>query len=730
MDAETGSISGGCPFSGNGGTRSLLGRTNRDWWPDALQLEILTQDGKAANPLDEDFNYAEAFNALDHNALKSDIKALMTDSQDWWPADYGHYGPFFIRMAWHAAGTYRTGDGRGGASSGQQRFAPLNSWPDNGNLDKARRLLWPIKQKYGKNISWADLFVLTGNVAIESMGGPVFGFGGGREDVFEPETVYWGTEEEWVDEGVETRIIPDEGKALDNPLAAIQMGLIYVNPEGPGGNPHDAEGMARDMRETFSRMAMNDEETVALTAGGHAFGKCHGAVPADQLSGAPEGEALALQGFGWATDEEHIRQGHITTSGIEGAWTPNPTEWGGDYFRLLFKYEYELTESPAGAKQWTPINPEPEDMAPDARDPSKKVPTIMTTADMALKRDPEYRKISERFRDDQAALDDAFARAWFKLTHRDMGPKARYQGPEVPAEDLIWQDPVPEGSVPSDSDVSSFKSKVLDSGLSVSELVKAAWASASTYRNSDHRGGANGARVRLAPQKDWAANDPEELSKVLSKLDGLRGGISMADAIVLAGAAAIEKAAKDGGHSVSINVSTGRGDATDEQTDAESFEPLEPFADGFRNYLKTKASVKTEDMMVDKAHLLGLSIPEMTALVGGMRALGAVSKHAKHGNSIGVLTDRPGTLSNDFFVNLLDMGTKWDVVDESGDEEFVGKDRKSGEQRWTATRTDLVFGSNSQLRAISEVFAENGGEEKFLKTFVSAWTKVMDAGRF
>lgn len=470
----------------------------------------------------------------------------MTDSQDWWPADYGHYGPFFIRMAWHAAGTYRTGDGRGGAGSGQQRFAPLNSWPDNGNLDKARRLLWPIKQKYGKNISWADLLILTDNVAIESMGGPVFGFGGGREDVFEPETVYWGTEEKWVDEGVETRIIPDEGKELDNPLAAIQMGLIYVNPKGPGGNPHDAEGMARDMRETFARRTMNDEETVALTVGGHAFGKAYGAVPADQLSGAPEGEALALQGFGWATDEDQIREGHITTSGIEGAWTPNPTQWGGDYFRLLFKYEYELVQSPAGANQWQPINPDPEDMAPDAGDPSKKVPTMMTTADMALKRDPEYRKISERFRDDQAALDDAFARSWFKLCHREMGPKARYRGPEVPEEDLIWQDPVPEGSPVSDSDAASFKSKVLDSGLSVSELVKAAWASASTYRNSDHRGGANGARVRLAPQKDWAANDPEELAKVLGKLEELRGNISMADAIVLAGAAAIEKAAKDG----------------------------------------------------------------------------------------------------------------------------------------------------------------------------------------
>ncbi|MFN2098925.1 catalase/peroxidase HPI [Altererythrobacter sp. MF3-039] len=728
MDAETGSISGGCPFSGE--NRGLHGRTNKDWWPDQLELGILKEDGRRANPYDADFDYAEAFNTVDYNALKADLTALMTDSQPWWPADYGHYGPFFIRMAWHAAGTYRTGDGRGGASSGQQRFAPLNSWPDNGNLDKARRLLWPIKQKYGQNVSWADLFILAGNVAIESMGGPVFGFGGGRADVFEPETVYWGTEEKWVDQGAQTRILPDEGKALENPLAAIQMGLIYVNPEGPGGNPHDAEGMARDMRETFSRMAMNDEETVALTAGGHAFGKAHGAAPSDTFGTSPEGEAMQLQGFGWLNDQDEIDKGHITTSGIEGAWTPNPTQWGGDYFRLLFKYDYELVQSPAGANQWQPVNPDPEDMAPDARDPSNKVPTMMTTADMALKRDPEYRKISERFRDDQAALDDAFARAWFKLCHRDMGPKVRYQGPEVPAEDLIWQDPVPAGSAPSDGDVSSFKSAVLDSGLTVSEMVKAAWASASTYRNSDHRGGANGARVRLAPQKDWAANDPEELAKVLAKLDELRGGISMADAIVLAGAAAIEKAASDGGHSVSVDVTTGRGDATDEQTDAESFEPLEPFADGFRNYLRTKASVKTEEMLVDKAHLLGLSIPEMTALVGGMRALGAVSTHAQHGNKIGVLTDRPGTLSNDFFVNLLDMGTKWDVVEESGDEEFIGRDRSSGEEKYRATRTDLVFGSNSQLRAIAEVFAESGGEAKFVETFVSAWKKVMDADRF
>ena len=729
MDAKTGEMSG-CPFSGDNGTRSLFGRTNRDWWPETTQLDILTENGRSPNPYGDDYDYAEAFNALDYSSLKADIKALMTDSKEWWPADYGHYGPFFIRMAWHAAGTYRTGDGRGGASSGQQRFAPLNSWPDNGNLDKARRLLWPIKQKYGKHISWADLFVLTGNVAIESMGGPVFGFGGGRADVFEPEMVYWGTEEQWVDTGAETRIQPDAGKALENPLAAIQMGLIYVNPEGPGGNPHDAEGMARDMRETFARMAMNDEETVALTAGGHAFGKCHGAQPSDTFGGAPESEALELMGFGWLNDQEEINKGHITTSGIEGAWTPNPTQWGNDYFRLLFKYEYELTQSPAGANQWTPIDPEEADMAPDARDPSKKVPTIMTTADMALKRDPDYRKISERFRDDQAALDDAFARAWFKLTHRDMGPKVRYLGPDVPSEDLIWQDPIPAGTQVSDGAVSDFKSKVLDSGLSVRELVKAAWASASTYRNSDHRGGANGAHIRFDAIKNWAVNDPEELGKVLSKLDELRGDMSMADAIVLAGAAAVEKAAKDAGFDISVPVTTGRGDASEDQFDAESWEPLEPFADGFRNYLKTKANVKTEDMMIDRAHLLGLSIPEMTVLVGGMRAMGAVSEHADHGHNIGVLTDRIGQLTPDFFTNLLDMDNRWETIDGSGDEEYVAYDRKSGEEKYHATRTDLIFGSNSILRAQAEVYAEKGNEEKFVKDFVAAWTKVMDADRF
>ncbi|MGB3721366.1 MAG: catalase/peroxidase HPI [Pacificimonas sp.] len=723
MDAVTSEMSG-CPM-GHGEARSLLGRSNRDWWPDSLQLEILTQHGQSADPMGENFDYAKAFKKIDYQALKQDIHALMTDSQSWWPADYGHYGPFFIRMAWHAAGTYRTGDGRGGSSSGQQRFAPLNSWPDNGNLDKARRLLWPIKRKYGNQISWADLFILTGNVAIESMGGPVFGFGGGRADVYEPETVYWGTEELWVDQGVETRIIPDEGKALENPLAAIQMGLIYVNPEGPGGNPDPLES-ARDMRETFARMAMNDEETVALTAGGHAFGKCHGAKPADSFGGGPEGEHLHLQGLGWLTHKDEIERGNITTSGLEGAWTPNPTQWGGDYFRLLFKYDFELVESPAGAKQWTPIDPDEADMAPDARDPSKKVPTMMTTADMALKMDPEYRKISERFRDDQAALDDAFARAWFKLCHRDMGPKIRYLGPEVPTEDLIWQDPVPEGTVPSAGTVADFKSKILDSGLTVSELVKAAWASAASYRNSDHRGGANGARVRLAPQKDWEANDPDELSKVLSKIDSLKGDLSMADAIVLAGTAAMEKAAKDGGHAIDVAFTGGRGDATEAQTDAESFEPMQPFADGFRNYLKTKASVKTEEMLIDRAQLLGLSIPEMTVLVGGLRALGAVSGNTGHG----VLTERMGQLTNDFFVNLLSMDTVWTPTRDSGEEEFVGRDRATGKDRWTATRTDLVFGSNSQLRAVAEVYAQDDNKEKFVRDFAAAWTKVMNAGRF
>lgn len=731
MDIKTGLMSstGSCPFTGkggDGGVRSLLGRTNKDWWPDQMQLNILTQRGTSPNPLDENFDYVEAFKSIDYDGLKKDLTALMTDSQPWWPADYGNYGPFFIRMAWHAAGTYRTADGRGGANSGQQRFAPLNSWPDNGNLDKARRLLWPIKQKYGNKISWADLFILTGNVAIESMGGPVFGFGGGRVDVFEPEIdIYWGTEEEWVDTGAETRIQPDKDWDLENPLAAIQMGLIYVNPEGPGGNA-DPLLSAKDMKETFARMAMNDEETVALTAGGHAFGKAHGAVDPESLSNAPEGESLDHMGFGWMTNEEQISKGQTTTSGIEGAWSNTPTQWNGNYFRLLLDYDYELVHSPAGAQQWQPIDQKEEDMAPDAHDPSKKVPTMMTTADMALKADPDYRKISEKFRNDQAALDDAFARAWFKLCHRDMGPKARYHGPEVPSEDLIWQDVVPQGTAPTDSAIADFKSAILDSNLSVSELVKAAWASASTYRQTDHRGGGNGARVRLAPQKDWAANDPEELSSTIATIDSLRGDLSLADAIVLAGTAAVEKAASDVGFSADAIFTGGRGDATDEQTDAESFEPLEPRADGFRNYLANKMSINTEDMLVDRAHLLGLSIPEMTALVGGLRVLGANSGNSSHG----VFTDRVGQLTNDWFVNLLDMATSWKPVDGSDDEEFVGRDRATGEEKWRASRVDLAFGSNSQLRAVAEIYAQSDSGEKFVHDFIAAWTKVMNADRF
>lgn len=717
--------SGGCPVH-KGATRSLLGRTNKDWWPDALPVDILHQGGTSPDPMGPDFNYAEAFKKLDYKALKADLTALMTDSKDWWPADYGHYGPFFIRMAWHAAGTYRTADGRGGANSGQQRFAPLNSWPDNGNLDKARRLLWPIKQKYGQQISWADLFILAGNVAIESMGGPVFGFGGGRADVYEPEKdIYWGEEDLWVNEGAKTRIRPEDKAELANPLAAIQMGLIYVNPEGPGGNPDPLQS-ARDMRITFARMAMNDEETVALTAGGHAFGKAHGAKPSDTFGMSPESEAIHQQGFGWLIDADEIAKGNITTSGIEGSWSNNPTKWGGDYFRLLFKYDYELTHSPAGAQQWTPINPDPEDMAPDARDPSKRVPTIMTTADMALKMDPEYRKISERFLNDQAALDDAFARAWFKLCHRDMGPKVRYLGPEVPAEDLIWQDPVPAGTKPSDSDVAAFKAAILNSGLTVSQLVKAAWASASTYRKSDHRGGANGARVRLAPQKDWAVNEPAELATVLAKIEELRGSLSVADAIVLAGSAAVEKAAKDAGFDVTVPFTGGRGDATQEWTDVDSFDVLEPQVDGFRNYMSQKFSVKTEELLIDRAALLGLSGPELTALVGGLRVLGA--NHG--GRSHGVFTNRVGQLTNDFFVNLLDMDTFWDVVEGSEDEEYVGYTRGGRTERWRATRADLVFGSNSQLRAIAEVYAEKGNERKFVEDFVKAWVKVMNADRF
>ena len=726
MDAKTNDPFGK-PSQQPAGLRSLLGRTNRDWWPDALPLEILHQGGTSPDPMGADFDYAEAFKALDYHALKTDLTALMTDSKPWWPADYGHYGPFFIRMAWHAAGTYRTADGRGGASSGQQRFAPLNSWPDNANLDKARRLLWPIKQKYGKHISWADLFILTGNVAIESMGGPVFGFGGGRKDVYEAERdTYWGAEEQWVGhEENKTRIRPDEEAELERPLAAIQMGLIYVNPEGPGGHP-DALQSARDIKETFERMAMNHEETVALTAGGHTFGKAHGAGDASLVDVAPEGADIALQGLGWTSSFETGIGAHAITSGIEGAWVNTPTEWSENYFRLLLDYEYELVRSPAGAKQWQPIDQKEEDKAPDAHDPGKRVPTMMTTADMALKVDPEFRAISEKFRKDHAAFKDAFARAWFKLTHRDMGPKVCYLGPEVPAEDLIWQDPVPAGTMPSDADVTAFKDKILNAGFSIGQLVKTAWASASTHRHSDHRGGANGARIRLAPQKDWAVNEPAELAGILAKIDALRGSLSMADAIVLAGTAAVEKAAKDAGFGIDVPFTGGRGDATQDWTDADSFEPMEMNADGFRNYLKTKHSVKTEELLLDRAALLKLTVPELTVLLGGLRVLGANHEDRPHG----AFTTRKGQLTNDFFVNLLDMDTVWEVIDTSSDEEFIGYDRGGRQEKWRATRTDLIFGSNSQLRATAEVYAEKGHEEKFVKDFVAAWTKVMNADRF
>jgi catalase-peroxidase len=725
MDAKTSGSPLSDPSREPAALRSLLGRTNRDWWPNQLSLEILPQQGSTGDPYGDDFDYAAAFSALDYSAVKRDLTVLMTDSQAWWPADYGHYGPFFIRMAWHAAGTYRTGDGRGGGNSGNQRFAPLNSWPDNANLDKARRLLWPIKQKYGKNLSWADLLILAGNVAIESMGGPVFGFGGGRKDIYQPEhDVYWGTEENWVGQGAKTRIVDEQ--VFENPLAAVQMGLIYVNPEGPDGDP-DPLKSARDIRETFARMAMNDEETLALTAGGHTFGKCHGAGDAAKVGAEPEGADIAQQGLGWQSGHKSGIGDDTITSGLEGSWTPTPRTWDPrSYFHMLLDYEYELVRSPAGAKQWQPIGQKPEDMAPGAHSPDRRVPTLMTTADMAFKMDPEYRKISERFRDHPDQFADAFARAWFKLTHRDMGPRARYLGPEVPGEDLIWQDPVPAGRMPSDSEVADLKAKILNSGLSVGELVKAAWASASTYRQSDHRGGANGARIRLAPQKGWEVNDPDELAKVLSKLDELRGNISLADAVVLGGSAAVEKAAKDAGYDVKVPFSGGRADASAEQTDVESFEPLEPRADGFRNFLQVRYNVPTEELLIDRSQLLGLTAPEMTVLVGGLRVLGANQGGSKHG----VFTKHVGQLTNDFFVNLLDMGTAWKQVDDASDETFVGTDRATDAQKWTATRTDLVFGSNAQLRALSEVYAAADAGEKFIRDFVKAWTKVMNADRF
>ncbi|MAW99325.1 MAG: catalase/peroxidase HPI [Sphingomonas sp.] len=735
MDAKTGDpLGGGCPMKHDGGVRSLLGRTNRDWWPNQLSLDILHQHGRSGSPMGDDFDYAQAFKTLDLAAVKRDLTALMTDSQPWWPADYGHYGPFFIRMAWHSAGTYRTADGRGGGSSGNQRFAPLNSWPDNANLDKARRLLWPIKQKYGRKLSWADLMILAGNVAIESMGGPVFGFGGGRVDIYEPEKdVYWGTEDEWLGD---TRIDEEKEKVLENPLAAIQMGLIYVNPEGPGGNPDPAKS-ARDIRETFARMAMNEYETVALTAGGHTFGKCHGAGDASKVGAEPEGGDIAQMGLGWMSSHESGMGDHTITSGLEGAWTPTPIEWTMNYFHMLLDYDYELVTSPAGAKQWQPKDVAPEDMAPGAHSPDRRVPTMMTTADMALKVDPEYRKISEHFRDNPDEFADAFARAWFKLTHRDMGPRIRYLGPDVPDEDLIWQDPLPEAdyAMIDDADIAALSDAIANSGLSVAQLVKTAWASASIWRGSDHRGGANGARIRLAPQKGWAVNEPEALAEVLKVYDSIKADfdgksdgkkVSIADLIVLGGTVGVRRAAADAGFDVEVPFTPGRVDATDAQTDAESFDPLEPQADGFRNYLSTRMSVPTEELLLDRAQLLGLSAPEMTVLVGGLRVLGANYQ----GRPEGVLTDRVGQLTNDFFVNLLDMGVAWKEVDESGDEEFIGTDRASDTEKWRATRTDLVFGSNSQLRAISEVYAASDANEKFVTDFIAAWTRVMEADRY
>ena len=708
------------------------GTTNQDWWPNRLNLRILHQNSPAADPMGKEFNYAEAFKTLDLEAVKKDLHALMTDSQDWWPADYGHYGPFFIRMAWHSAGTYRTSDGRGGGGSGAQRFAPLNSWPDNVNLDKARRLLWPIKQKYGRKLSWADLLILTGNVALESMGFKTAGFAGGRADVYEPlDDIYWGAETEWLGDQRYTG-----ERTLEAPLAAVQMGLIYVNPEGPNGNP-DPAASARDIRETFGRMAMNDYETVALVAGGHTFGKCHGAGDAALVGADPEAAGVEEQGFGWSSKHGSGKAGDTITSGIDGAWTYTPTQWDMSYFDILLGYEWELGKSPAGAHQWHPAGGAASDTVPDAHDPNKKHAPMMTTADLALRTDPEYRKISEHFHKNPEEFADAFAKAWYKLTHRDMGPRALFLGPDVPAEEFIWMDPVPavDHELVNDKDVADLKAKVLASGLSVSELVGTAWASASTFRGSDKRGGANGARVRLAPQKDWEVNNPTQLAKVLKTLEGIQSEfnsaqtgnkkISLADMIVLAGCAGVEKAAKDAGHAVNVPFTPGRTDATEEQTDAASFEPLEPVADGFRNYLKTQFTVPAERMLVDRAQLLNLTAPEMTVLVGGLRVLGA-----NHGNSKnGVFTDRPGKLTNDFFVNLLDMGVTWMPVSKDGNE-FEGRERGTGKVKWTASRVDLVFGSNSQLRALCEVYGAGDYEANFVEDFVAAWNKVMELDRF
>jgi len=707
-------------------------KSNRDWWPNLLNLKLLQQNCPQSNPMCEGFSYAEEFKKLDLDAVKKDLYALMTDSQDWWPADYGHYGPFFIRMAWHGAGTYRTGDGRGGAGSGQQRFAPLNSWPDNVNLDKARRLLWPIKQKYGNKISWADLMILTGNCALESMGFKTFGFGGGREDVYEPEEdTYWGSETEWL---ADNRHF--EERDLENPLAAVQMGLIYVNPEGPNGKP-DPVASGREVRETFARMAMNDEETVALTAGGHTFGKCHGAGDAAMVGPAPEAAPMEQQGLGWKSNYGSGKGGDQIGSGLEGGWTPTPTQWDNSYLDMLFGNEWELTKSPAGAWQWTPEEATDSNLAPAAADASKRVPIIMTDADMAIRVDPIYEPIARRFHENPEEFADAFARAWFKLTHRDMGPRSRYLGPEVPAEELIWQDPVPavDHELIDAADIADLKTKILASGLSASELVSTAWASAATFRGSDKRGGANGARIRLAPQKDWEVNQPAQLAQVLEALENVRkefdaaqaGGkkVSLADLIVLGGCAGIEQAAKNAGHEVEVPFAPGRTDATQEQTDVDAFAVLEPIADGFRNYQKAKYSVSAEELLIDKAQLLTLTAPEMTVLVGGMRVLNANVSQSQQG----VFTKRPGTLSNDFFVNLLDLSTEWKATSKDEDE-FEGRDRATGELKWTGTRFDLIFGSNSQLRAIAEVYGQDDAREKFVQDFVAAWNKVMNVDRF
>ncbi|MFC3755824.1 catalase/peroxidase HPI [Chryseobacterium tructae] len=745
-----------CPFHNGTMKKSVAGEgtQNKDWWPDQLRVDLLRQHSSLSNPMEQDFDYAEAFKSLDLEAVKKDLHALMTDSQDWWPADFGHYGPLFIRMAWHSAGTYRVGDGRGGAGAGQQRFAPLNSWPDNVSLDKARRLLWPIKQKYGRNISWADLLILTGNVALESMGFKTFGFAGGRADVWEPDAdVYWGSEKTWLggdlryahgSEGVvegHSAVLPTDDNAdgdihsrnLENPLAAVQMGLIYVNPEGPDGNP-DPIAAAKDIRDTFGRMAMNDEETVALIAGGHTFGKTHGAGPADHVGKEPEAAGIEQQGLGWSSSYKSGSGRDAISSGLEVTWTETPTQWSNYFFKNLFENEWELTKSPAGAHQW--VAKDGAEIIPDAFDANKKHRPTMLTTDLSLRLDPVYEKISRHFYENPDAFADAFARAWFKLTHRDMGPRARYLGSEIPQEELIWQDPIPEVNheLVNDGDVESLKAKVLNSGLSISELVSTAWASASTFRGSDKRGGANGSRVRLEPQRNWKVNNPAQLQKVLGLLEGIQnefntqnGGkkISLADLIVLAGNAAVETAAKNAGHEVKVSFAPGRMDASQEQTDVESIGYLEPAADGFRNYLKTKFTVSTESLLIDKAQLLTLTAPELTVLVGGMRALDTNFDGSKHG----VFTSRPGALTNDFFVNLLDMGTQWKAM--SDDKElYMGTDRKTGQPKWTATRADLVFGSNSELRAISEVYGSADAQGKFINDFVSAWTKVMNLDRF